>query len=72
MNGLRVIMVICAIADHGQSSALRDNVPAKVRGIIADSSKIWFSFGEPGISEARMSAVAAVFGLSTTPSRCPR
>ena len=43
-----------------------DNVPAKVWWIIADSDKIWFSFGEPGLTEARLSAAAAVFGLSTT------
>jgi DNA-binding CsgD family transcriptional regulator len=43
-----------------------DNVPAKVWWIIVDSGEIWFSFSDPGLTEARLSAAAAVFGLSAT------
>lgn len=43
-----------------------ENVPAKVWWIIANGGKIWFSFSEPGLTEARLSAAAAVFGLSAT------
>jgi DNA-binding CsgD family transcriptional regulator len=43
-----------------------DNVPAKVWWIIADGGKIWFSFSDPGLTEARLSAAAAVLGLSAS------
>jgi DNA-binding CsgD family transcriptional regulator len=41
-----------------------DGLPAKVWWIIAESGRIWFAFGDAGLSDARLSAAAAAFGLS--------
>jgi DNA-binding CsgD family transcriptional regulator len=41
-----------------------EGAPVKVWWVIAESGKVWFSFGDAGLTEPRLSAAAAVFGLS--------
>jgi len=43
-----------------------ENMPAKVWWVTTESGKIWFSFSDPGLTEIRLSAAAAIFGLSAT------
>jgi len=49
---------LAIVCDGGEGS------PAKLWWVIAESGRIWFSFGKSSLTETGLSAAAAVYGLS--------